>query len=813
MRSLFSHLRHTVRRLAKSPGFTITAILILGLGIGANTAIFSLVNGVLLKPLPYPHSERLVELSEPTASSPWFSFDYPDFEDYRANQHSFDSLAAFLEDGFNISGRGEPERVSGWYVSGDFFRVLGRPFLLGRPFGGVEDRPDLRAVVVISEHLWRTRFAADPNIVGANLTLDGKRFQVVGVTPPQANEEGIVDLFVPLGQSKYFGTFVTTQRGSHNFGCMGRIRDGITISQAQADLEVIRKNLADRYPATNSAYGIRIVPYLDSVVDDYSPTLWLLEGAVACLLLITCANVANLLLARTRERRREISIRVAIGANRLRIITQVLAESVVLAVAGSLVGVALSYSALRAIKALTPSNVARFQEVQIDAGALLFVLIITVLTALFSGLFPALINSRTNLATELKQESDRGGTTGRERHRGQALLVVGQVALTSILLIGAGLLARSFQALQSVPLGFDARHVLTADLYLTDANYKTQAERQAFFDKLLDRIVRIPGVTATGLNTNLPFRHNMINSFGIAGRPDPEPTQWPELEWQMVSPDYFKAAGIPILLGRAFSDQDGPDKDKVVIINESIAKRFFPGEDPIGKQLHDFADLVGKTATFYTIVGVAQDVQHQSPESQETPFQGYYPYPQNFAPDLVNWGTVVIRTEGDPHSLIEPLSKLVEDLDPNLPISNVNVFDDLVARAFATKRLATIIVGLFSGAALLLTAVGLYGVLSYSVAQRKREIGVRIALGAQLTNILHLVIKQGLRVVGLGLVIGLATALALSHTITGILYGVSANDFVSIGLSIAILSLVSLIACLLPALRATSIDPLTALPE
>jgi predicted permease len=813
MRSLISHLRHTFRRLAKSAGFAVTAVLILGFGIGANTAIFSLVNGVLLKPLPYPHSERLVELCQPFPSSPWMSFDYPDFEDYRANQHSFDSLAVYLEDGFNVSGRGDRERVSGWYVSGDFFRVLGRPFLLGRPFDGTEDRPDVPAVVVISERLWRSRFNGDPNIVGANLTLDGKRLQVIGVTPPQADEKGAVDLFVPLGQSKYLSTFVTAQRGSHNFGCMGRLKEGIALNQAQADLEVIRKDLADRYPVTDSAYGIRIVSYLDSVIDDYSSTLWLLEAAVACLLLITCANVANLLLTRARERRREISIRAAIGADRLRIIVQLLTESFVLALAGSLVGVALSYSALGAIKALTPPNVARFQEVQIDAGALLFVLVITILTALFSGLFPALVNSKADLATALKQEGDRGGTTGRERHRGQALLVVGQVALTSVLLIGAGLLARSFQALQSVPLGFDAHHVLTADLYLTGTKYKTQPERQVFFDKLLDRLARIPGVTATGLNTNLPFRQNMINGFGIGGQPDPEPAEWPELEWQMVSPDYFKAAEIPIMRGRTFSDQDGPDNEKVIIINESIAKRFFPGQDPIGKQLHDSADLVGQKRTFYTIVGVAGDVQHRSPESQETPFQGYYPYPQNFAPDLVNWATLVIRTEGDPHSLISPLSKLVADLDPNQPVSKVDLFNDLVARAFATRRLATIIVGLFSGAALFLVAVGLYGVLSYSVAQRRREIGVRIALGAQSSSILYLVIKQGLRVVGAGLFIGLATALALSHSIAGILYGVSADDLVSISLTLVILSLVALIASLLPALRATRINPITALRE
>lgn len=813
MRSLVSHLRQTIRLLAKSPGFTITAILILGLGIGANTAIFSLIDGVLFKPLPYPHPERLVQLFQPTTDSPWFSFDYPDFADYRDNQHSFESLAVYFSDGFNVAGRAEPERINGVYASGDFFKVLGRPMLVGRPFGASEDRPDAPPVVVLSERLWRSRFNADRGIVGTDLTLDGRRFQVIGVTPAQASEEGAVDLFVPLGQSKYSGTFVTTQRGSHNLGCVGRLKDGVTISQAQADLGVIRKNLSDRYPDTDSACGIRVESYLESVIGDYSPTLWLLEGAVACLLLITCANVANLLLARARERRKEISIRAAMGASRGRLIEQLLAESFALAIAGSIVGVALSYLALGAIKALAPEDVSRFQEAQLDAGSLAFVVTITVLTALFSGLFPALANSKANLSSALKAEGDRGGTAGRERHRGQALLVTGQVALTSVLLIAAGLLGRSFQAIQSRPLGFDPNHVLTADLHLTDAKYKTASEREILFDKLLDRLTRTPGVTAAGLNANLPFRHNMVNSFGIAGQPDPKPNQQPGLQWQLVSPDYFRAAGIQLLSGRMFTDQDSSVQEKVVIINASIAQRFFPGQDPIGKQLHDFGDAAGQKRTFYTIVGVVNDVRHNRPEAEETVFQGYYPYAQNPAPELIDWATLVIRTPGDPHFLMVPLAKIVADLDPDLPMSEINSFDELVAKSFATKELAAIIVGLFSGAALLLAAVGLYGVLSYSVAQRRREIGVRIALGAQSAAILQLVVRRGLKVLAAGLVIGLATGLALSHSIAGMLYGVSSMDFVSIGLSVLTLSTAALVACLLPAFRAMRINPITALRE
>jgi putative ABC transport system permease protein len=815
MRSLISHLRLTIRLLLKSPGFTIMAILIFGLGIGANTAIFSLVNGVLLKPLPYPHPERLVQIFQPFQNFDQVDLSYPDYVDFSANQHSFDSMTAFLPEDFNLSGRGEPERISGLSVTADFFRMLGRPFLIGRPFGEAEEKPDAAAVVVISEHLWRTRFHSDRSLIGDDLSLNGKRFQVVGVTPAEANEAAQVELYVPLGQNPRFGTLLTTNRGNHNFVCVARLKEGADLGSAQADLAVIRQNLAVRYPETDKAFGIRLVPYLDSAMTGYSLTLWLLEGAVACLLLITCANVANLLLARARERRREISIRSALGASRLRLIIQLLFESTVLAVLGGIVGLLLSTWALTVIRSLAPPDVARFQEISLDAGTLLFVLAITLLTALLSGLVPALANSEINLASALKQEGDRSGTAGRERHRTQAFLVGGQVALTSVLLIGAGLLLRSFQALQNAPLGFNPGHVLSADIYLADKKYATQADCQEFFDRLVSRINRLPGVTDASFDAGLPFAGGgSVTAFGIAGEPDPELSQCPILYAQYISPNFFRTAGVSVLSGRFFSDQDSADKEKVVVINERLAHRYFPGQNPIGKQLHDFFDLAGLKRNFFTIVGVVGDVQYSNPESQQTPYEAYYPVGQYPVPSSpINGGTIVIRAGNDPRSLIVPLKKIVADLDPNIPVYDVGLLDDLVAKSFATKRLATVVVSLFSGAALLLAAVGLYGVLSYSVSQRKREIGVRMALGAQSNSILHLVIKRGLIVVGIGLMIGLITALVLSRLIAGILYGVSATDFVSIGLSILILGLVALLACLLPALRATRIDPITALRE
>jgi predicted permease len=441
-------------------------------------------------------------------------------------------------------------------------------------------------------------------------------------------------------------------------------------------------------------------------------------------------------------------------------------------------------------------------------------LVTTLLTAVFAGLFPALVNSQINLASALKQEGDRAGTAGRERHRAQAFLVAGQVALTSILLIGAGLLARSFQALQSVPLGFNPKHILTADIYLADKKYATPADCQAFRDALLARVRNLPGVSIAGASTGMPFGGNgNLNSFGIAGQPDTELSQAPLLYGEFISGDYFQTLGIPLLSGRLFSSQDGADQEKVVVINENLARRFFPGQNPIGKQIHDYFDLAGLKRNLYTIVGVVGNIQYGNPQSQQTPFEAYYPPIQNPTQMPVNNVTIAIRSEGDPRLLITSIKKIASELDPNLPVYNVGLLDDQVANAFTTERLASVVVGLFSGAALLLAAVGLYGVLSYSVVQRKREIGVRMALGAQSATILNLVIKQGLTVVGIGLLIGLLAALALSHLITNLLYEVSAVDYASIGLSVLILSLVSLIACLLPALRATRIDPLTALHE
>ena len=792
----------------------ITAILILGLGIGGNTAIYSVIEAVLLKPLPYPHPGQLVQVYQSFRSFERLPLDYPDYVDLKAGQHSFQEMALSLNDDFTLTGRGNPELISGAYVSGTFFQLFGRPMLFGRPIEVADDRPDAPGVVIVSEHFWRTMFHGDPNVVGASLSLNGRSLQVIGVTPSVASESARIDVYVPLNQSRFYGTLEMTQRLNHDCACFGRLKDGATLEAAKADLEVIQQNLVSRYPE-DIGFGIRAVPYLDTVIGSYSGSLWLVEAAVACLLVITCANVATLLLVRAQERAREMSVRAALGANRRRLIAQLLIENSVLTLAGAAVGLAAAAWSLHVIRTLAPDEFARFQEVRLDTGALIFVLLITLVTAAFSGLFPALVNSRTNLASALKREGR--GTAGRARNLGQAVLVSGQVALTVILLISAGLMARSFQALQHTPLGFEAVNRLAADLYLTNANYSDQTAYSQFFDKLLDRVKTLPGVTSAGLNSALPFMPSSpasnLDGFWISGRREPPQSQLPAWQIQFISPDYFRSMGIPQIRGRTFSNQDGPGKEKVVIISQSVAQAFFPGQDPLGKQLYDFHDRVGLKRNFYTIVGVVGTVQYDNPESQPTPYQCYYPYAQNTEPNRINFATLVLHTENNPILVIEPLRKVVADLDPNLAVSNIGRLEEVVARSFAIRQLASVVVSAFSAVALLLAAIGLYGVLSYSVSQRKREIGVRIALGAQSTAILQLVIRQGLRIVGIGLLIGLAIALALSGLIAGILYGVSATDPLSIAASAVVLVITGLIACFLPAFRASRIDPITALRE
>jgi putative ABC transport system permease protein len=813
MPSLISHVRLTIRLLLKSPGFTITAMVILGLGIGANTAIFSLINGVLLKPLPYPQADRLVRIYQPTQDATHMNMGYSDYVDFEASQHALLDLTLFRPTDFQVTGGSEPDRADGAYVLGNFFAVFGRPFLLGRPFDEEEDRA-VANVAVLTDRFWWKRFHGDPKVIGKNITLNGRSFEIIGVTSEQAGEIEKIDLYLPFRQNPQYKD-VSSRRGGHMFDCIGRLKDGVTLEQAQSNFEVINRNLIAQYPTSNSGFGVKLVPLLDSVVGDYSTTLWLLGGAVVCLLLITCANTENLLLARARQRTREMGVRAALGASRERLLVQLLSGSVVLALLGGAVGLLAACLGVSLIKLLDPGQINRLQTIGIDGSALVFVFGLTLLTALLFGLLPALVVSRANLASVLRDEGGRTGTAGRERQRSQSILVIGQVALASVLLIGAGLLLRSFFALQNVPLGFNSHHVITADIYLANAKYDDQESRKAFFDSLLDKAGHLPGVIDAGLNDNLPFYGGDYETLCIAGQPVTDTGRLPWMFHQIVSPGYFRVLGIPLLKGRFFDDRDQPAAENVVIINQSIAQRYFSGQDPIGKQLDNLAYLYNGPRGISTIIGVVADVQYGDPEIQQTPFQAYFAYTQTVGgfgafPKLE---TLILHTNVDPHSVITALRKAVDTIDPDLPLANVGSYDDLIAKNFTTKRLSLIVVSLFSGVALLLASIGLYAVLSYSVSLRVREIGVRMALGAEATNIIKLVTYQGLRIIGVGLIIGLGAGIILGQAIGSVLYGVSATDPTALLTGTLVLALAALLACLLPAFRAIRIDPITALRE
>lgn len=814
MRGLLQSLRYTARLLRKSPGFTITAVLILGFGIGANTAIFSLIDAVLLNPLPFPKADRLVDVTQPRATDHyWSQLDYPDYLDIRDSNHSFDDFAVSTWGGFlDLSGQGEPERLTVVYASANLFKMTNLPFVLGRPFNDDEDKTGASLVAVLSEPLWRTRFNSDPNIIGKNLTLSGESFQVIGVCPRQVEEVTTPPkdlLYLPVHVSELFWGPWLKKRDEHGLSCLGRLRDGITLAQAQADLEIIQNNLVSQYPDTDKGYGIHLSPLLDITVASYSATVWLLGGAVGCLLLISCANVANLLFARALERRREMTIRATLGASRSHLISELLLEAVFLSVVGGLVGVVVALWAIGLIKTLSPVHLRCFQEINLDTTALLFVLGTTAVVSLLSGLLPALSHSKANLGSALKDEGGRGGTVGPQRQRTQSLLVAGQVALACVLFIGTGLLARSLQAIQNISLGFNPRHLLTATINPTSAKYTDMTRIRELFDGILEKARRLPGVTDAAMNQEQPFEWvfgDPNTPFHVVGQPEPEVGQEPTMCAQDVSPGYFRTLQIPLFEGRDFNSEDRADSQNVVIVDQALAQRFFPDQDPIGKQIDD----VGGNKKTWTIVGVVQTVQHNRPENPTAPFQTYFPYAQRA--DLYRQ-FLLMRTLSDPVALVPALRKIVAEVDPDLPVTRMMTFDDLIAEKFVTRRLGVLLVSVFSGVALFLSGVGLYAVLAYSVSQRRREIGVRIALGAQSSNILRLVIRQGLKLVCFGLIVGIVSALVLVRFIDSILYGVSGNDPISLALAVVALGVAALLACFLPALRATRINPITALRE
>jgi Acidobacterial duplicated orphan permease len=801
---LSQDLRYGLRMLLKNPGFTIIAVIALALGIGANSAIFTVVNAVLLRPLPYKNPERLVMVWEDN-SKQGFPRDTPaaaNYVDWRDQNHVFERMAATVEISFNLTGAAEPERIDGQRVSASLFQLLGVEPQLGRTFRPEEDQPGANHVVILSHGLWQRRFGSDPAIIGRAINLDGQIFTVVGVMPRSFQFPSRTDhLWIPIA----FTAKEAGERGNHYLEVIARTKPGISLQQAQAEMTTIATRLQQQYPETNTSIGAVITPLHEHLVGNIKPALLVLLGAVAFVLLIACANVANLLLARAAVRQKEIALRLALGASRSRMTRQFLTESVLLSAFGGGVGLLLSIVGLDLLKRFIPPNISQAQAVGIDAKVLLFTLLISLATGLLFGLAPAAQMANSNISDTLK-ETGRDPAAGTHGNRIRGFLIISEVAVSFLLLIGAALLINSFIRLRHVDPGFRSEKLLTMKIVLPETRYPDKQRRSLFYDELLRRVETLPGVASAALATNVPLT-NSGNSVGIAieERADPAPDRVPIVITRVVSPGYFKTMTIPLIEGRVFTEEDKADSPPAVVISETTARRFWPGENAVGKHIK-----VGRSASprpWLTVVGIVKDVRQFELVVEPKP-QMYLPYQQV---EFFEPRALIIRTNFDPLSLAGSVRQTVWELDKDQPVSDISSMEEVISDSVARQRFSMLLLGVFAGVALVLAAVGIYGVMSYSVAQRTHEIGIRMALGAQRSDVMKMTIGQGLRLVLTGVAIGLAGAFVLTRVMSTLLFGVSPTDPLTfISISIVLVS-VAVLASYVPALRATRIDPMFAL--
>jgi putative ABC transport system permease protein len=814
MQTLLSDIRYAFRMIAKQPGFAALAILAFALGIGANTAIFSVVNAVLLRPLPYPQSQELINIREKTPTFPGGSVSYPNFLDWRAAQHTFTDLALFRRESYNVStpkGGNAPERIAGGRVMFNFLTVLGVAPQLGRDFTEADDVPNGPKVALISDKLWRTRFSASREVLGQKLLIDSVSYEIIGVLPSIVQLPRLAEIFVTLGDERAKpGTLL---RDNHpGLGAVGRLKPGMTLEQAEADMNTIAAALEKKYPDTNTGRGVTLKRLLEASVGQYRQSLYLLLGAVVCVLLIACANVANLQLARMLVRGKELAVRSALGASGWRLTRQVLTESAVLALIGALAGVLLAIWSLDAILALSPRSVPRFQETRIDLVALGFAAAVAIVSGVLVGIWPAWRISKTSSLALALHESARGSSDGLAKQRARAGLVITQVALAVVLLAGGGLMLKSFWRAQQAPLGFDPRNVLTMTIALPSARYDKEEKINGFYDKLLAKVSALPSVTTAAIGVNIPFDDNeWDSSFHITGTAPYEHGKEPSAEMNMVSSDYFKVLGMPIVRGRAFTAEDGFNKSGAVIIDESLAKKFFPGQDPIGKQL-DNNQTLKKDPPPLTIVGIVSRTRNEAPgednvEKLNFP-QIHLPIAQFPNEDV----TLVVRVAaGDPLSLANAVKREVESIDPDQPISAISTMEKNIGASLAARRLTMMLLGAFAGLALVLASVGIYGVMALSTTQRTREMGIRFALGASRADVLKLVLGKGISLIGVGLGAGLIGAFVASRAVSSLLYNVGSLDAAALIGAMFTLAAVAFIACYLPARRASMVNPIEAL--
>lgn len=803
---MLQDLRYGLRMLLKKPGFTLIAVLTLALGIGANTAIFSVVNGVLLKPLPYRAPEQLVRLFESSQSQPRFPMAQGNFQDYREQNSTLSGLALYTRQDVELSQDDKPEQLAGLAITAGYFDLLGVQPLLGREFRREDELPKSAPVVILSHALWQRRFNSDSGIIGKAVTLSGRPFTIVGVMPPGVQHVGGDYRSMPHGETvDVWGPLELrpqASRGSHFCNAIGRLKPGVSVAQAAADLNVIAGRLAQQFPNTNQGWRIALKPLHEEIVGRSQTTLLVLFGAVFFVLLIACVNVANLLLARAAAREREMAVRAAVGAGRARIVRQLLTESLLLAVVSSAAGVLLAQWAIDALGTLGPEQLPRLQAVSIDGRILLFTLGLTLLTGVLFGLAPALQAGRVNL-NELLKEGGRSGVGNRQR-RLRDTLVVAEVALALVLLVGAGLLIRSFWKMQQTDPGFNAERVLTASLSLPRARYADAPKVAAFQQRLLERVAALPGVQSAGLTSDLPWTGYDENAgFDIEGKTFP-PNDGPGGRYHFTSSDYFRTVGVPLVAGRFFNANDRMDTANVVLINRAMAELYWPGESAVGKRFT--FNSQPKEKDWYTIVGVVGDVKDFPNSSAAVP-AFYWPTTQQAPRDVI----LAVRSNANPLGLVEAVRNELRALDKDLPLAEVKTLEAVAAKAVAGQRFTLWLVGFFAGTALLLAAIGIYSVLSYLVAQRTHEIGVRMALGAQFGDVLKLVVRQGITLVLVGVTLGLVAAFGLTRLMKGLLYQVSATDPLTFGAIALLLAGVALLACYLPARKAARVDPLVAL--
>ncbi|MEO7724065.1 MAG: ABC transporter permease [Chthoniobacterales bacterium] len=811
---MLTDLRYAIRMLVRSPAFSIIAIVALALGIGANTAIFSVVNAVLLRPLPYPEPDKLILLRERMQIFASGSVSYPNYLDWRAAQRSFADLALFRRDSMNLSSRDEgspPERITGGVMTWNMMRIVGLAPVLGRDFTEAEDVPGGPKVALISERLWKNHFAKSPKVLGQQVIVDTVPREIVGVIPDTMRVLRTSDVYVPFGDLRA-GQDVLQRDNHPGFSVLGRLKPGVTLEQARADLDNIARELTRKYPASNTGRSVNARTLLDAGVGDYRQNLNLLLVAVACVLLIACANVANLQLARALSRSKELAVRTAMGASRWRLMRLVLVESALLSLVGGAVGLLIAIWSLDAIHALSPADSLRFQETRIDGLTLFFTTVAALFCGILVGVWPAWRVSRlASLSGVLHETGTRGGSDSAGRQRARGVLVVVQVALALVLLAGAGLTLKSFWRSQNAPLGFDPDHTLTMTLSLPEARYDANEKVIAFYAQLVQRVEALPGVVAASIGENIPFDNTeWDSSFHITGTPPAPPGQEPSAEVNVISQDYFRVLQMPILRGRNFGSEDRPKQPRSVIIDESLARRFFPKQDPIGQHLDD-NQTNDEKAPPLTIVGVVPRVRSDVPgeefDRQKLP-QMYFCAAQFARYD----NNLLVRVKGgDPASLAPAVVREVQTIDPDQPIANISTMSKNISQSLATRRLTMTLLGTFAALALVLASVGLYGVMALSVTQRTREFGIRLALGAPRNDVFRLALGRGLLLVGIGLGLGLLGALGAGRALTSLLYDTGGLDPAALLTAIVALASVAVLACWFPARRATRVDPIVAL--